>query len=84
VVVNDCVDDTGGRPGTEGVVGVLALEPGRESTRVATSNHDPLRLDTVLGSEFNVLLIDEVSNISKCLLRGEELKVFGGPIFVGL
>jgi len=80
VVVNDCVDDTGGRPGTEDVVGLLALKPGRESTRVAATNDNPFRLGTVCSSEGFVLLIDEVGCVGKSLLGSKVLQVLCGPV----
>ena len=74
------MDDARAGPSTDSMVRVLALEPGGESTRVATSNYDPVGLVAKLF----ILPVDKRGNISKGLFSGKELKVLGFPIFKGL
>ena len=62
------------------MVRVLALEPGREGARIATTDDDPIGLVT----EPFVLALDELCYVSKRLFRSEPLKVVGRPVLEGL
>ena len=53
--VLDGMDDARAGPSTDSMVRILALEPGGESTRVATSDYDPV----CLVAKVFILTIDE-------------------------
>ena len=80
LVVLDGVNDTGARPSANSMVRILRLEPGRQGSRVRTSNHDPVSL----VPENLVLAIDKVGDIGEGLLGSEELKVVRRPVVKGL
>ena len=63
-------------PSTDSMVRILALEPGGQSTWIATSNNDPVGL----VAKVFILPVNKGGNISKGLLSSEKLKVFGLPI----
>ena len=70
------MNNAGTRPSTESMVRILALEPGSQSTRVATSNYDPVGL----VAKVFILPVNKGGNICKGLYSGKELKVFSFPI----
>ena len=73
--VLDGVDNTRGRPSADSVGGILRLEPGSEGARIASTNYNPVGF----VSELVVLVIDEMSNVSKCLLRVQVAQVLSLP-----
>lgn len=75
------VDYTWRWPCTECVSRVLAFEPSWKGSRIASTNHNPLRFSPNTVQELEVHLIDEVSSVSKGLLRCQVLQVFGAPVF---
>ena len=78
--VLDGMDDTRAGPSTDSVVRILALEPGGESTRVATTDYNPVCLVTKVF----VLTVNECGDIGESLLRGKELKILSLPVLEGL
>jgi len=62
------VDDTGRRPGSEGVVGVERLEPGREGAGVAATDDHPVKLLAKFSRVLVVHSVDEVCQVSESLI----------------
>ena len=62
------VDNAGRGPGSNCVIGVLALKPSCKGARVASTNYDPIWLSLNFMLELKVFLIDKVSNICESLL----------------
>ena len=59
------------------MIRVRGLEPGRESSWIATANNDPFGL----SSKFFVLSLDECSDISESFPGCQILQVASGPVF---
>jgi hypothetical protein len=73
--VSDGMNDARGRPGSSSR-SVLGLEPGGESTRVASANGKPLAdAGSILGVDLSGLVLDEEVKVGEGLGRVEILEV---------
>jgi hypothetical protein len=84
VKVLNRMDNAGRRPGSNCVLGILALKPSCKGTRVASTNNYPIWFSSDFVLELKILLIDKVGDISESLLRSQVPKVWGAPICEGL